>query len=538
MSALSLALLLALASPGRADGPPRATRSVVYALASRLYLDAGAEEGLAPGQVLALSRNGRKVGTCKVADVSDKHASCVGPGAVGDVFPVSPRAAPAAPARPAQVAPAVLEQRRAIVESAPFAPVDYKGQPGELARARTVDARVAHLTWASSGAGPWQEERADLHVRGAPIGKGFTLDADLSARHWSRRFDPISFRPADSTQLYVWEAAVSRRLAGGGAAVSLGRVRPWWAPGQFIFDGAQVGYRSASGLEAGLFGGTIPDEVTLAPSFERGVIGAYWTARHLGDAESVIRYFQHDGRVALAQTADLKRRVEGEGLWRAQITRMFDASADLRLGFGEEQAPGAVDAIRLDGSLRPVETLSFSGSWRYENIFVSELDGPGRVLPGGRGRHAEATASWLPETWVGVSIVSGLSNDVANARSRRWLGPEVDLPRLLGDLGSASAGYFQEEGWSPGRSAWLQLILRARQRAQLLLRVSWFRSQDVAPVDLDEFGASAVASMQLSSHISLRISALGRVTLNGATQPFANGTGRFGTLDAGLGGEF
>lgn len=536
MSALCLALLLA--APARAEAPPRRAGAVIYALASRLYLDAGAEEGLASGQVLALSRGGRKVGTCKVTDVSEKHASCVGAGAVGDVFPVSPRGAPPAPVRPAPVAPAVLEQRRAAVESAQFTLVDYKAQPGELARARTVDARLAHLTWASSGAGPWQEERADLHVRGAPIGRGFTFDADLSARHWTRRFAPVSFRPDDSSQLYVWEAAVSRRLAGGGAAISLGRVRPWWAPGQFIFDGAQVGYRTAGGLEAGLFGGTVPDEVTLAPSFDRGVLGAYWTVRHLGAADSLIRYFQHDARVALTQTTDLKRRVEGEGLWRAQITRMFDASADVRLGFGEEQAPGAVDAIRLDGSLRPVDSVSLSGSWRYENLFVSELDGPGRVLPGGRGRHAEAAASWLPDPRLGLSIVSGLSIDVVNARSRRWLGPEVDLPRLLGDLGGASAGYFQEDGWSPGRSAWVQLILRARQRAQLLLRVSWFRSQDVAPVDLDELGASAVASVQLTSHISLRISALGRAALNGATQPFANGTGRIGTLDAGVGGEF
>ena len=81
--ALLAALLAATAAPG---AEPRRVGTVVYATARRLYLDAGAREGLAPGQVLHLES-----GTCRVEEVSARYATCVGNGRPGDTFALPPR---------------------------------------------------------------------------------------------------------------------------------------------------------------------------------------------------------------------------------------------------------------------------------------------------------------------------------------------------------------------------------------------------------------------------------------------------------------
>src|SRR5206468_1143005 len=94
-----------------------------------------------------------------------------------------------------------------------------------------------------------------------------------------------------------------------------------------------------------------------------------------------------EGRIAFANTASLGKRVEGEGLVQLWLTRRLDASADVRIGAGDRVAPGHLDAVRLDGNARPLDTLSFTGGFRYEGLSIPELDGPERVSAA-RGRAA------------------------------------------------------------------------------------------------------------------------------------------------------
>jgi hypothetical protein len=536
--ALLGAALLVAARPSLAAGDR--VGKVVYATASRLYLDAGSRDGLAPGQVLTLHRGDRVSSTCKVEQVADAQATCTGAGRPGDTFPlVPPLPLPPVkrPAPPPQ--PAVLEQRRTALAGAPFEKVDFHGGPGVLAAPTTrVEVALGHASWASIGAGPWQQERLDVALRGTGIGGGFSLDVDLSARRWSRRSDPISFQPEDATQLYVWEAAISRRSAESGPAVAVGRVRPWFTPGQIVLDGAQAGWRTSGGNEAGVFGGAVPDAVTLAPSLSHGTFGAYWAGQHTGAPDSVLRFFRHEARVAVVNTASLGQRVEGEGLLEARITRRVDLSVDARFGGGDNQAPNALDAVRVDGGIRPFDTFSLNGSFRYQGLSVAELDGPGHVMRGGQARHADLAAAWEPTSFVRISVSSGLSTDLVTHQTRQWIGPELGFAQLFGGGANVSAGYFEEFGWAPGRSAWLQLLTGSQRTFRLLLRGSWFRTRGIAPGDLDELGASAAIEAQLSALVALRISALGRTTLNGATTPFASGTGQAGVVDASLAGRF
>jgi hypothetical protein len=517
--------------------------SVLYATTTRLYLDAGSRDGLAPGQVLRLQR----AGSCKVEQVSETRATCRGAGKAGDTFQL-PEPPPPGPVSklPPPPSPGVLEQRRSSLASAPYPKVDYHeaADSGLEARRGSIDAGIGHTTWwVSGGRGAWNQEHADAGIRGAPLGAGFTLDLDLSARRWSRRSDPISFRPDDPSQLYVWEAAISRRSADGGPAFSIGRVRPYRVPGQVILDGAQAGWRLEGGSEAGVFGGAVPDSVTLAPSFDHGTFGAYWIGQRVFETDSTLRFLRHEARIAFVNTDDLGKRLEGEALVEARITRRIDAAVNVRVGAGAAHGLSSLDTIRLDAlridaTVRPLDSLTLSGSFRHEGGSVPELDGPGHLLLGGEARHADASAVWDANEWLRISVLSGLSTDVVTQKTRRWIGPEVALTRLLADRGILSLGYVEEDGWAPGRSAWLQVLARSQGVLQILARLSWFQTRDIAPADLDELGISTSIQAQLGPRVAFRLSTMARTVLNGQRSLFGSATGQVLIANAELAATF
>jgi hypothetical protein len=197
-----------------------------------------------------------------------------------------------------------------------------------------------------------------------------------------------------------------------------------------------------------------------------------------------------------------------------------------------------LEALHIDVSARPLDSVNLLGSFRYDGLSIPELDGPGRVLNSGAVHHADFSAAWEPMDTLRFSVLSGLSSDLLSHTSRRWIGPEIALPRLLGDSAGLSAGYFREDGWAPGSSAWLQLLARSPGIFQLLARFSWFRTTGIAPVDLDELGASAAVQAQLGRYLALRLSVFGRTTLNGQTTPFGRATGQVAFADLELAGTF
>ena len=533
---IAFALLLAASTP-----QARKTGTVVYATQSRLYLDAGTRDGLAAGQVLKLRRDGRPAGSCTVESAGETRSTCAGRGIAGDVFDVSPP--PPAPAPevkrpPPPEATKVIEQRNADVVSAPFERVDFRAGP-EFGGPMRAEVAVAHGTWAAAGAGPWHQERADVLLRDAPLFAGFTLDVDMSARRWSLRSDPVSFRPEDPAQLYVWEAAVSRNPRDGGFAMSVGRVRPQFMPGQIIFDGAQAGLRTAGGTEAGVFGGAVPDDVTLAPSLQHGTFGAYWAGQHAGAADSVLRNIRHEVRVAFVNTASLGKRIEGEGLLQLWLTKRFDAAANVRVGAGDHDSPNHLDAVRVDGNAQPFDSLSFTGGFRYEGLSLPELDGPGNVRFGGAARHADLSAQWDPADHLRISAISGIATDLTLNETRRFIGPELAAPNLVGGGAAVAAGYLEEQGWSKGRSSYVQVMAGQRSRFQVLARFSWFHSiYGSSPEPTDDLAVFASVRAQLSQAISLRVSAAGRSSLNGGRTAIAAPATQSGWLDGALAGQF
>jgi hypothetical protein len=542
---LAAAAAAALAFPPGAPAAPRRTGGrVEYVTARRLYLDAGTRDGLEPGAMLQLNRGDKPASTCRIETVSDSHATCVGTGRPGDTFALSLSAPLAMPdvERAAQpLSDAEVARRRRLLDAAPHEKVDYQGPPAFSVLSGKSEVRLAYATWAEQNVGPWHQERVDVAIRGMPVGGGFALYADLSARRWSQRSGTIVARPDDLTQLYVWEAELARRPAQGGLALAFGRVRPWSAPGSTIIDGGQAGWRTHGNVELGIFGGGVPDPATLAPSFERHTVGAYLAFQSTGDASSVVRYLRQETRFAYSNSPELGKRIEAEALAQVSLGRTLDLGAQARVARGDSESPDFLDGASVDLGFRPLERLSVLGGFRYQGLSVPERDGPGSALSGGAARHADLTASWEVDPRLTVSAVSGLVKDLTTGMSRRFAGPEIGLPRLLGDVGGLSLGFVAEDGWSGGHSAWVQLLTHRPRGLQVLLRVSWFQTKSLGPYIEDELGAYASISAQLGPSVALRISALGRAggTPAPGVRPFAqNGSLLGGTLDATLAGRF
>jgi len=541
--ALALAAAAALASvSGARAGPRRTNGRVEYATARRLYLDAGGRDGLALGATLQLRRADRPASTCRVDTVSETRATCIGTGRPGDTFvlsPPAPLAMPGVERAPPPLSDAELARRQRLLETAAHEKVDYHGAPAFTVLSGKSEVRLAYAAWAEQKVGPWRQERLDVAIRGMPLGGGFALYADLSARRWSQRSGPIAARPDEPTQLYVWEAELARRPAQGGLALAFGRVRPWSAPGSSLIDGGQAGWRTRSNVEFGVFGGGVPDPGTLALSFERHTAGAYLAFQSTGEVSSLVRYARQETRVAYSNSPELGRRVEAEGLAQISLGRMLDLGAQARVARGDRESADYLDGASVDVGFRPLDRLSLLGGFRYRGLSVPERDGPGTVLSGGAARHADLTASWEVVPWLTVSGVSGLVKDLTTGVSRRFAGPELGLPRLFGEVGGASAGYVAEDGWSSGQTAWVQLLTHRPRWLQVLLRVSWFQTRSPGASTEDELGAYASISAQLGPFAALRVSALGRAGGLPGVRPLGGAGGLLGgTLDASLAGRF
>ncbi|BDG09949.1 hypothetical protein [Anaeromyxobacter paludicola] len=495
-------------APGRGE--------VRYVTAHRAYLDAGGRDGLQPGQTLALTRNGRPAGSCEVEAVSPDHATCTGPGLrPGDAFALAAPPPPSgtAPARlPPPLAPAETAARQAALAAAPFPRIEWKGTPSAprpAGGAGVAEVTVSHALWSSTGATAWNRERLDAALRGADLGAGYRLYADLSAIHETTRPDDARFRPGDRTQLYVWEAEVALREPERPWAVAVGRVLPWRIPGATLFDGAQLGWKGARG-EIGIFGGGVPDLATTEPTTKRSTAGVYLAQ----DGQLGPAWTRGQARLALVSSPELGSRFEGEALAQAVFGRDLDLAASARVGAGGNvTAPALLDLVRLDLSARPLERLSVSASYRYEGLATPDLAAPARFP--GPSRHGDASLTLDPWGWVSLTAQGGLADDLTSGLSRQWVGPEVSVPRAFGRRGGVSAGYQEEFGWLAGRSVYLQAVTRPTDGLRLLARTSYESAAAPAGATDGDVALYLSGSADLASWLSIRLSALGRVSTQG-----------------------
>jgi hypothetical protein len=499
--AVALAVLLPAIAAARGEG------RVLQATATRAYLDAGADDGLAADAEVVFHRAGAEVGRCRLEVVTARSSACVARGVrPGDTF--------ALPARPVReepkllAAPLTAEQLRAqaaVLAAAPLALVEFKAPDRASGPSRTGGAEVelSEVAWVATSGGAYVATRAGVNVRAAELGYGLRLDVDAQAVRWtSRPTDPgPRFRPKDDSQLYVWQAAVSREPSTG-LALSLGRILPWRIPGSTILDGATAGWRGDA-WEAGAFAGFVPKPTTLGPASDRAAGGGYWSWEgRLAKGVTVL----DEGRLAVVRSPELGTRLEAETRAAARLGRPLDLSGSVRLGFGGDvTAPGNVDAARLELSTRPAKHVRVAGWFAYDGLELPADAEP--AVYAGHARRLEGTVAW-EEPGFRLAALGGASKDLASGLDRTWVGPTLDLPRLFARRGGLSLGYLEEMGWSDGRSAWVQAIFRPWDRLRLLGRVAWAHASAYALMKDD-----VAATLALVADLSRTFSA--RLTLNG-----------------------
>lgn len=519
--------LVALAAVAQAAAPIRSEGKVLQATAARAYLDAGTDEGLAPGEELVLRRGHQEVARCRVEAVSARSASCAGAGArAGDTFalPAAPQRAGEPKLLPPPPARAELEAQGRALAALPVAIVQFTpAARAPESAAPVVRVELSELAWLATSASAFNATRASLGIRQADVGLGLRFDLDAMAVRWWSRATP-RFRPKDASQLYVWQAGFTRDAGGDGAVVSFGRIMPWRIPGATVIDGATAGWR-AGRLEAGAFGGLVPQPTTLYPTADRATGGAYWSLDvPLGKGASL----RDEGRLAVVRSPELGTRFEAETLAAATLGRALGLSGSARFGLGgDAQAPGKLDAARLEVSGRPIPPLRVAGWLAYDGLVV-----PGDVEPmvyAGHSRRAEASVSWTEGREFTATVLGGTAKDLSSGLDRSWVGPVLDLPRILLGHGGVSLGYLEELGWSDGRSAWVQAIARPWARLRLLARASWSHASALA-LNQDEYGLTLGALADLTRALSARVTLSGRGSFTTGAGSTPGGGTAFATL--------
>jgi hypothetical protein len=515
-----LVLALAATVSARESRPPRGR--VRHATARRAYLDAGKSDGLKLGDKLQLVRNARPMGECKIDQLADHGASCLADARVGDTvtLPAPPPEPPPAPPPP-QVTP-VDPSVQTRLDASGFVKVDFKRSPGRLSGALPlIDVSIGHTAFITFNGGQFEQERLDFALEGLSLRfGGFRAFAQLTALVYSQRPSNVRFRPGDVFQIYVWDLEASSREVGRSWTLSVGRVWPHHAPGLTVMDGLQVGWRSKSGdAEVGVLGGTLPDASTLYPS-PRWIGGLYYGVTHAGGRNSVLRLFRHEARLSARDTA-LGPQLELEGLMQAWITRWVDVGAQTRatIGAGDWALP-RFEAARASLGVHPKIPLRLYANFRYLDSRVADPDAlTASLFSTGRWFYSDADCSWDATRWLTLSLHGGEAQRTDTSLGRQYVGVDVVFPNAFRGNGGISLGYQEEFGWIAGRTANLQLTGNLPDRMRLQLRAAYFEDVPTANSHIHELGLYLSVDARLWRWLSLRISVLNRLGLDGGKTP-------------------
>jgi hypothetical protein len=528
-AALLAAFILLHSAPAQAHPRPARTETgkVVYTTFGRAYLDCGGRQGLVAGATLSLQRQGNAVGTCRVEWVDENHATCVGEDVRrGDTF----RSPPASARQPQNDRPRLsaqeIDRRRSALAQVPFLKVEAKPAAGLPGRRPKAEVTAGHQLWASFATPRgFHQERLDLTLSTPPFWGGLRFLGNGTVLWWSDRPATARYLPGTATQIWIRQAELTTH-GSSSLELSAGRLWPWHAPGLVALDGAQLGWASSDRkLAAGIFGGALPDPVSLSPD-GRWIAGAYYSAEH-GEPKSTLR-LRHNARIDV-------RRIDGAPLIEAQleVDAQLGAWAETSFGVLGVHSGGAIalQSSHVDFSARPSATLTLAGSLRQTSSDPELL----KVDPEAfdqRARHAELSARWAATPSLSLGMIGGTALEATTDLQRGYVGPEVALPRAFGRHGGLAVGYQQDFGWSQGRLGYVQLTGRAFSRLQLVGRISYLDSYYPAqPWLMRELGGFVSVRAQLTEFLIVRGSLLVRGGVGGNSASSEEGTaGRVGII--------
>jgi hypothetical protein len=462
-----------------------------------------------------------------VDEVGDHNASCPASGLrLGDDASFEPGEAPPAPkVLPAPIDDGELARRAEAVAAGPLLPRVVYREAAPRARepvSRHAEVALGGSGWTSSGFPGRGVARVDLALRAVPLARWATVEVDARAERWLP--DAAGLGEGGATRLYVWQAQLNALLPW--ATFSAGRLRTFGVLGTTVVDGAAASF-PVGPARLGLFGGAVPAPDTLAPGTERATAGGSWSVAGTGPGEMRLA---SDGRIAMVRSPELGTRYEASLGGRAWV-KAVDVSAEVHLGTGGDvQAPGSLDAARIDLVARPGLGFTLGGGYRH-----AALEWPDRfVEPAaypGRNDAADGFVSWDAWRYLRIAITGGTSRDQDSGLERAWAGPELSATRLVGGRLDVVAGYLEERGWLDGRSAYAQISYRPGERYRVVARGTWSYEESLG-LYRDEVGAYLGVDAGLGRHLSLRVSALGRMALVASETGPPYGIGANGALVA------
>lgn len=440
----------------------------------RAFIDRGSEDGLAAGMKLQLFRGSRSAATCEVEWVGPHVATCK-PGAIriGDRFTVERRGAPPQvkapppPATPEQLLPRLSELEEAELPLREFGGGKAFAQSGVTAELGLWHTSVAGLATPGSA---FHQERADAAVYGRGLFGGLSFGANFSGLVWSRR--PAGFRSPHTAaaQLQVRELWAAWQFKNG-LQVALGRLTPRKAPGAGIVDGALLGWTAPSGVLAlGAFGGSMPSPLTLTPLGGPYTAGAFLAARLGGETVKAVA-FEPSLRLAWVGRQGANR-FETQALLRLWWGARFDARLEAAAGFGGGQGATPLDAVRFDAGARVAELVRLRVAGRYSGGGDPWL-GAAPILPS-QAVHGDAFAALELPSGFTLSAQGGAVYDLTTGLAQGRVGPQLELPPFAGGALGFALGYDEEFGWLPGRSGYVQALVRPVPRFSVWARASVF----------------------------------------------------------------
>lgn len=521
----------ALGAPAAVADVPRPARvaarfaAVVQVTRTAAYLDAGRMQGLVVGSVVTLWRAGTRVGPCTVTEIADHHAACrTGRAVPGDLARL-PDVSAIAPARPLppRTSPEVIARLREAVLLADVPRVPFAGPravlPPAMSRASVV---VSGTAWAATPDRSTFVERIDFSGRG-PVFAGIDAGLRASIERWSPAADR-RFRPDDPWQLYVWEAMIRRDLGVG--AVTIGRFLPSGTIGQPIIDGVQASRQVGAGTSLAIYAGAAPAAMTTAPNARfptaalQLVSDQRW-GRELNLGESA--------RVGITGSPSGPPHAEAEVSARAG-THRSDLAASLQMGARGGMAGPSLEAVRLDGSSRPWDSLFVSAG--YRELRASAGDTPGMEALGSSSRRVDAEVRWTvtPGLWVGVDTAA--QRDFTSGLERIEVAPAIGATNLFGGRSGFRAAWREERGWFAARgvdlASWYTPSPAWRVAGTMSL-TRWTRAADSG--ELDVWGSvSASAALARSLWLRASLSANAGAFAAPATSYRAVGGGAIGAL--------
>ena len=391
---------------------------------------------------------------------------------------------------------------------------------------------------ASSGtAGRHASEQIDLQIRHAPLGSsGLRFDASLTAIRWESFAGDLRFRPSTPTQLYVWEAEVSRREQDDRTVFALGRMWAWHLPGVPMLDGAEIGRRNEAGtLEWGAYGGIIPNTVSLVPVFDTWAAGVYGSSVASGGADDALRFTRGEARLGVRESASVGLVSEGEIVTGLAFTHL-DVEAGARARYARQIDPNPLfEMAHLDLRLRLGQALAGWLVLRYLGTPPEQqplLANEQAAVRG--GYHAVFNASWDVTPRVSINVVASSHFELGTDVREQEGGLELRLP-LFGPAAGLWLGGTAGEGWMRSRTAYLQLLGRSGPALIVLARFTADTSQFADPsqmANLAELGGNLQVEIRLTDHVRLRAHGLVRVPVSvQGTSPTGSETSYVAGLD-------